>query len=85
MPFGLVSRRELEQFRADLIKEIEESVAFKDELVMQWESWYAKFRSLYARLMKQAKKGEQEALEETNGEQTGVQLQQPTFRSRRGF
>lgn len=85
MPFGLVTQKQLDALADDLRKQIAESSAVPDDLIMQWESWYAKFRALYARIMKQAKKGEQEALDETNGGQPGVQLPDIRFRSRRGF
>jgi hypothetical protein len=85
MPFGLVTQKQLDALAADLRREIEASRTWQDDIVMQWESWYAKFRALYARIMKQAKKGEQEALEETNGGQPGVELPPIRFRPRRGF
>jgi hypothetical protein len=91
MPFGLATKKYVDQRAADLRREIEESVAFKDELEFAWTGWYAKFRALYARLMKQAKKIEEEeaeaAPESGNGGEVRLPDSQPRqlFRSRRGF
>lgn len=85
MPFGLVTQKQLDALAADLRREIEESSHVPDDLVMTWESWYAKFRALYARIMKQVKKDEQEALEETNGGAGDGGAPPIRFRSRRGF
>jgi hypothetical protein len=90
MPFGLVTKKQLDALAADLRREIEESVAFKDEMEYAWTGWYAKYRALYARLMKQAKKIEdEEAADAEAGNGSGatesVPSQRPLFRSRRGF
>ena len=84
MPFGLVTKAQLDALRDELKREIAESSGLPEDIAMQWESWYAKFRALYARLMKQATKRERE-LAEGDGEQLDQVPPRPWFRSRRGF
>jgi hypothetical protein len=86
--FGLVTKRQLEQHREDLAREVEAGRKDMEAMKYEWASWYDKFRSLYARLLKRAKTAEA-APGEANGDDVdqdhppaGIQ---PLFRSRRGF
>jgi hypothetical protein len=92
MPFGLVTKKYLEQHLAELREEFQSSAAFQDELRFEWARWYDKFRSLYLMLLKRDKKAAKEASGEANGdgeapapgEQPANSLG-PSWRSRRGF
>jgi len=54
--FGLVTKRELDQLRADLVKDVRDGKALQEELAYEWAKWFNKFRSLYALLLKREKK-----------------------------
>ena len=53
--FGLVTKRELDQLRADLVLDIQRGRDFEKELQYEWAKWFNKFRSLYAMLLKREK------------------------------
>jgi len=53
--FGLVTKRELDQLRADLVADIQRGRDFEKELQYEWAKWFNKFRSLYAMLLKREK------------------------------
>ena len=53
--FGLVTKRELDQLRADLVKDVRDGKALQEELAYEWAKWFNKFRSLYAMLLKREK------------------------------
>ena len=53
--FGLVTKRELDQLRADLVADIQRSRDFEREIQYEWAKWFNKFRSLYAMLLKREK------------------------------
>ena len=55
--FGLVTKRELDQLRADLVKDVRDGKALQEELAYEWAKWFNKFRSLYAMLLKREKSG----------------------------
>jgi hypothetical protein len=61
MPFGFVTRRQLDQQREDLRKEIAATGAAIEEIQYEWAKWYNKFRSLYAMLLKREKKADGDA------------------------
>ncbi len=61
MPFGLVTRSELEQHRRELQAEVKAAIAFEEEIKYEWALWFNKFRSLYATLLKREKKAAQDA------------------------
>ncbi len=54
--FGLVTKRELDQLRADLVADIQRGRDFEKEIQYEWAKWFNKFRSLYALLLKREKK-----------------------------
>ena len=53
--FGLVTKRELDQLRADLVADIRRGRDFEKEIQYEWAKWFNKFRSLYAMLLKREK------------------------------
>ena len=53
--FGLVTKRELDQLRADLVADIQRGRDFEKEIQYEWAKWFNKFRSLYAMLLKREK------------------------------
>ena len=53
--FGLVTKRELDQLRADLVADVRKGQALQEELSYEWAKWFNKFRSLYAMLLKREK------------------------------
>lgn len=55
MPFGLITKAQLDAKVADLQREIAEARALPEDIALEWADWYAKFRSLYMRLKKQEK------------------------------
>jgi len=88
MFFGLITKRELDQLREDLTRDVRKGQAFQQEIEYEWAKWFDKFRSLYARLLKREQKSAQDAPGDTNGEpdaskQPRRQLDFP--HSRRGF
>jgi hypothetical protein len=62
MPFGFVTKAQLEAHAADLRREIEASRADQDRvakrIALEWEEWWEKFSRLYARLSKRVKDAE---------------------------
>jgi hypothetical protein len=56
MPFGFVSRAQLDAYRdelrVDLRRSEEDQRAVIRKITLEWEEWFDKFRRLYARLAK---------------------------------
>jgi hypothetical protein len=56
MPFGWVTRRELEarsdELRAEYQRALEDQRALVKRIQLEWEEWFDKFRRLYARINK---------------------------------
>jgi hypothetical protein len=82
MPFGLVTKTYLERRVTELRKEIEAA---------EWDAkqWYAKFRALYARMMRAGEKAGDEATgtdaKPLAAAGPSAPLPFPRERSRRGF
>ena len=53
--FGLVTKRELDQLRADLVEDVRKGRALQEEMQYEWAKWFNKFRTLYAMLLKREK------------------------------
>jgi hypothetical protein len=88
MPFGFVTKRQLDQLREDLTKDVRAGQAFQEELQYEWAKWFNKFRSLYAMLLKREKSGEGAGVEPTGTDDEAPSSAGPParlFRSRRGF
>jgi hypothetical protein len=62
MPFGWVTRPELEvrseELRAEYQRGLEDQRALVKRIQLEWEEWFDKFRRLYARLNKRMRDGE---------------------------
>lgn len=84
MPFGWVTRAQLDAKADELRKEIAAGLAFEEEMKYEWALWFNKFRSLYATLLKREKKVAKDDAGETNGDEL-VSQEGGKFRSRRGF
>jgi len=70
--FGLVTKRELDQLRADLVADVRKGQALQEELSYEWAKWFNKFRSLYAMLLKREKSAAADTPEHEGGEDSAA-------------
>ena len=78
MPFGFVTKAQLEAHAEDLRREIAEARADQERVMkriaLEWEEWWEKFSRLYARLSKRVKDASRETgLAEPNGGEGGAE------------
>jgi hypothetical protein len=68
LPFGLVTRRYLEQRLTELTAEYQASKDFQEELRFEWDQWYRKFRNLFASWVRETKKADKRAAQDDAGD-----------------
>jgi hypothetical protein len=88
MPFGLITKKQLDVHLDELRQEFQAAIAFEEEIKLEWADWYAKFRGLYMRLKKAEAKAAKDDPGPTNGDEPAPDSPPAvvaSFRSRRQF